>query len=622
MDFSTSVSSLDSFDMSYNAGPLGQATWAGLSIGSSIAFIDGSLANYQSISNSLMPGTDIVVLDSSGDELLQITAELAGRSNLSSVAIFSHGSAGSLLLGGTIVDGGLLSSYSDSIQSWANAFTADADILLYGCNVAEGDVGAAFTQDLSFLTGADVAASTDLTGAESLGGNWTLESVTGTIETADFFTSDYQGVLANYLVNNLLDDYSDGSLRLAIAIANSDVNPDVIIFDPNLTGTIQLTAKLEDDSRALQIIDDLTIVGNGKVTIDAQFSSRVFEVAPVNVVLRDLIIANGKSSVALDGAGAGGAIINFGNLSLVNSDIINSQASKGGGVFSEQDSLLTIRGGNFKGNQALVSLGGVGSGGAIFNNGSFSATTPTSLAVTLTSFTNNSADNDGGAILNASGRTASFDVATFDKNKAINGSGGAIFNAARLATPTMALRGAVTVSNSIMIGNTAKTFGGAICNLGLFTSDNTLISGSSALSGGGALANRGNLSIATIKNTSMLSNTTNGNGGAILNEAGGRVTLQDGSFLSSNKAQGLTSQGGGIFNAAPASRFRIVNSTVLSNKLTLGTNKTGRGVDLRGAFTSGGSNLIGDSRGSSGFIDGVNGDSVLVPVSFATPAFA
>jgi hypothetical protein len=136
------------------------------------------------------------------------------------------------------------------------------------------------------------------------------------------------------------------------------------------------------------------------------------------------------------------------------------------------------------------------------------------------------------------------------------------------------------------------------------------------------LANRGNLSIATIKNTSMLSNTTNGNGGAILNEAGGRVTLQDGTFLSSNKAQGLASQGGGIFNAAPASRFRIVNSTVLSNKLTLGTNKTGRGVDLRGAFTSGGSNLIGDARGSSGFIDGLNGDSVLIPVSFAIPAFA
>ena len=34
------------------------------------------------------------------------------------------------------------------------------------------------------LTGADVAASTDLTGAAELGGNWTLEYATGEIGTA------------------------------------------------------------------------------------------------------------------------------------------------------------------------------------------------------------------------------------------------------------------------------------------------------------------------------------------------------------------------------------------------------------------------------------------------------
>lgn len=42
--------------------------------------------------------------------------------------------------------------------------------------------GTAFVNQISQLTGADVAASTDLTGSNSLGGDWDLETLTGNIE--------------------------------------------------------------------------------------------------------------------------------------------------------------------------------------------------------------------------------------------------------------------------------------------------------------------------------------------------------------------------------------------------------------------------------------------------------
>src|SRR5262249_24309112 len=63
------------------------------------------------------------------------------------------------------------------------------DLLLYGCDVAAGAAGEQCIADLARLTAADVAASTDLTGATALGGNWALEAHTGPIEADNPFTA-------------------------------------------------------------------------------------------------------------------------------------------------------------------------------------------------------------------------------------------------------------------------------------------------------------------------------------------------------------------------------------------------------------------------------------------------
>ncbi|MCP4125888.1 MAG: DUF4347 domain-containing protein, partial [Gammaproteobacteria bacterium] len=61
-----------------------------------------------------------------------------------------------------------------------DSLTGQADILLYGCDVSDGAAGEFYIESLAGLTGADVAASEDITGA---GGDWDLESSTGAIET-------------------------------------------------------------------------------------------------------------------------------------------------------------------------------------------------------------------------------------------------------------------------------------------------------------------------------------------------------------------------------------------------------------------------------------------------------
>ena len=86
------------------------------------------------------------------------------------------------------------------VKEWAKGLVSDAEILLYGCNVAKGDFGAAFAQRLSQLTGANVAASTSLTGSAKKGGDWELEYATGEIKASLAFGPQvqeaYQGILA------------------------------------------------------------------------------------------------------------------------------------------------------------------------------------------------------------------------------------------------------------------------------------------------------------------------------------------------------------------------------------------------------------------------------------------
>ena len=130
-----------------------------------------------------MPVIEVVLLDADRDGVEQIEEYLANQQGISAVHILAHGSEGSLSLGSAILDAASLDEYSGQLGRWGSALTADADILLYGCNIASGEWGSEFVRNFAVLTGADVAASDDATGSAVLGGDWDLELTVGSIET-------------------------------------------------------------------------------------------------------------------------------------------------------------------------------------------------------------------------------------------------------------------------------------------------------------------------------------------------------------------------------------------------------------------------------------------------------
>ena len=162
----------------------GDALKTGLRTVSEIVFVDAGIDNLQSFLAGIIPGVEVIVLDSTRDGVQQITDILTKRHGISSLHIVSHGESGCLNLGIAQLDMTTIHRYAKDWQLWKSALQKDADILLYGCKVAAGDRGSAFVHELSQLTGANIAASIDLTGSKVLGGNWELHFKTGDIKTS------------------------------------------------------------------------------------------------------------------------------------------------------------------------------------------------------------------------------------------------------------------------------------------------------------------------------------------------------------------------------------------------------------------------------------------------------
>lgn len=154
-----------------------------------IVFIDPGVADAARLMQGITPGVETLLLDPSRDGLAQIAEALAGRAGLDAIHIISHGGAGSLRLGSSTLKTQNLASHADALGQIGAALGGQGDILLYGCDVAQGESGQAFIDALAQATGADVAASTDLTGAAAQGGDWNLEAATGAIE-ADLVLSE------------------------------------------------------------------------------------------------------------------------------------------------------------------------------------------------------------------------------------------------------------------------------------------------------------------------------------------------------------------------------------------------------------------------------------------------
>jgi hypothetical protein len=205
---------------------------------SAIAFIDSGVSCYEALARAIKSSTTVVVLDSQIDRVKQITQALQ-QGNYQEVHLISHGSPGCLDLGNTQLSIDTLEDYTPDLKTWfSNSVSSSScTLLIYGCNVASGDAGTEFITKLQQQTGANIVASTSLTGNAIQGGNWELKVTTNSDINIELVIDEatqlaYQGVFADFTVTTT-DDENDGSeagtglsLREAIALSNQSEGED------------------------------------------------------------------------------------------------------------------------------------------------------------------------------------------------------------------------------------------------------------------------------------------------------------------------------------------------------------------------------------------------------------
>ncbi|MCG8078005.1 MAG: Ig-like domain-containing protein, partial [Candidatus Thiodiazotropha taylori] len=170
-----------------------------------LVIIDPATPDYQCLVDDLISQNgngrsfEIVLLDSSANGIEQLNETLAQYQGLNAIHLISHGGEGEIRLGDATLNQDGLQQSAEQISAWGEALNPGGDWLIYGCDIASTATGERFIEQFAALTGADVAASNDVTGHETLGGDWDPEVVEGSIETDVAVGNDGQEAWLNRL---------------------------------------------------------------------------------------------------------------------------------------------------------------------------------------------------------------------------------------------------------------------------------------------------------------------------------------------------------------------------------------------------------------------------------------
>ena len=150
-----------------------------------LVIIDSNVDNPQQLAAGVVLGAAVRILDAESDRITQITEILREYISLETLHLVSHGSPGCIDLGDSQLSLDTIPEYATEISTWFSS--SSPSLLLYGCNVAQGDAGREFLDKLQQLTNAQIQASSTKVGNSELGGNWQLDVAIAKGDSLRFF---------------------------------------------------------------------------------------------------------------------------------------------------------------------------------------------------------------------------------------------------------------------------------------------------------------------------------------------------------------------------------------------------------------------------------------------------
>ena len=379
--------------------------------------------------------------------------------------------------------------------------------------------------------------------------------------------------------------WSSAKQSISSATVTVNTNGTINIANGQYTGTYNTN---------ITINKNMTIQGQSetRTIINGTGTNWIFHInSGISVIINNLLLTNTTRN-------HGGAIFNFGNLTI-NKDTFNNNIASSGGAIYNNGGTVTGTNNTFNNNTATY-------GGAICNNDG----TVTGYNNT---FNNNNADDHGGAIYNNGGTVTDIND-TFNNNSA-HVDGGAISNYGTLTVNSSKFTnntaysggaicnngGTVTGTNNTFNNNNADDHGGAICNNdGTVTDINDTFNNNSGHVDGGAISNYGTL---TVINSKFRKNIAD-DGGAIYNEDFGIINLSYNTFTNNtaiyyggalyNMRYGTLTENNNVFtnNTAPYGSISNFGTLIGNNDTFTNNNATKMGGAISNAGTLTNTNSI------------------------------
>jgi hypothetical protein len=143
-----------------------------------VILVSDALEGAKQVASAASPHAKVIVYNAAQDNLDTINAKLTDLvsstgKKISHLAVASHGEDGILALGSERMDLTGAIAHRMAFKELSNNLEPHAQIQLYSCSLAGNDEGKMVVNSVAAMTGADVFASTDVTGAKPH--NWVLE---------------------------------------------------------------------------------------------------------------------------------------------------------------------------------------------------------------------------------------------------------------------------------------------------------------------------------------------------------------------------------------------------------------------------------------------------------------
>ncbi|CAK0753702.1 serralysin [Gammaproteobacteria bacterium] len=266
-----------------------------------IVFLDTHVENWQVLwqgiqTRSATSSIETILLDPTRDGLTQMADVLVGRQDVHAIHLISHGAPGEFQIGGTLINSDNLAQYHAQLQTIGQTLTNDGDWLLYGCDVARGDIGQSFIETLARISGTDLAASINSTGSTARGADWNLEAATGSIETPIILDAktqaDYLGLM-NIITGTSGNDSLTGTIGddTISGLAGNDTLDGLggNDFLDGGVGADSMTGGAGNDTFVVDNVGD-TVIENNSEGIDTIQSSISFTLATNGAYIENIVL--------------------------------------------------------------------------------------------------------------------------------------------------------------------------------------------------------------------------------------------------------------------------------------------------------------------------------------------